>query len=298
MFNWDDLRYFLELSRRGRLVAAARRLHVDHTTVARRIAALENSLDTRLFDRTPRGYALTKAGQSLLGHAEAMEAQSIGLYQDVSGEDATLSGTVRMAATEGLAIEFITQNIPAFRSRHPGIVIELIASTPQLDLSRREADLAITLSRPRSGRLIAWKLADYALGLYAADSYLKRAPAINNTGDLAEHDMIGYIEDLVTLPQLRFLEDIVKEPQFVFQSTSVIGHFNAAVAGLGLAFLHCFAAEPDNRLVRVLPEKVQFNREFWLSVHEDLRHVARIEAVCDFLTELLRDNQAFLMGRA
>ena len=110
--------------------------------------------------------------------------------------------------------------------------------------------------------------------------------------------MIGYIEDLVTLPQLRFLEDIVKEPQFVFQSTSVIGHFNAAVAGLGLAFLHCFAAEPDNRLVRVLPEKVQFNREFWLSVHEDLRHVARIEAVCDFLTELLRDNQAFLMGRA
>ena len=110
MFNWDDLRYFLELSRRGRLVSAAQRLGVDHTTVARRITALEESLNTRLFDRTPRGYQLTKAGQALLTHAESMEAQSIGLYQDVSGQDATLTGTVRIAATEGLAIEFLARS--------------------------------------------------------------------------------------------------------------------------------------------------------------------------------------------
>ena len=94
MYNWDDLRFFLEVSRRGRLVSAAQSLQVDHTTVSRRITALEESLDTRLFDRTPHGYQLTKAGQSLLTHAEAMEAQSIALYQDVSGEDATLTGTV------------------------------------------------------------------------------------------------------------------------------------------------------------------------------------------------------------
>ena len=158
MFNWDDLRHFLELSRRGRLISAAQHLQVDHTTVSRRIAALEESLNTRLFDRTPHGYQLTKAGQSLLTHAEAMEAQSIGLYQDVSGEDATLSGTVRMAATEGLAIEFLSRHMDRFREQHPGIVLELVASTPPLNLSRREADLAITLSRPQTGRLIAWKL--------------------------------------------------------------------------------------------------------------------------------------------
>jgi DNA-binding transcriptional LysR family regulator len=226
-----------------------------------------------------------------------MEAQSIGLYQDVSGEDATLTGTVRMAATEGLAIEFLAGEMHRFRARHPGIVLEMIASTPLLDLSRREADLAITLSRPQSGRLIAWKLADYALGLYATPDYLARSPEIRSMRDLEDHDLIWYIDDLVTLPQLRFLDDIIKEPRFSFQSTSVVAHFNAALAGMGMAFLHCFAGESDDRFVRILPDEVEIKREFWLVVHEDLRHVARVEAVCDFLTQLLNDNQARLMGR-
>ena len=297
MFNWDDLRFFLELSRRGRLVSAAQSLHVDHTTVSRRITALEESLDTRLFDRTPRSYQLTKAGQSLLAHAEAMEAQSIDLYQDVSGEDATLTGTVRMAATEGLAIEFLSRHMDRFREQHPGIVLELVASTPPLNLSRREADLAITLSRPQTGRLIAWKLADYALGLYGSQDYLKNKAPINNIDDLMDHDFIWYIDDLVTLPQLRFIDDLIKEPNFVFQSTSVIAHFNAALSGLGLALLHRFAADPEPSLVQLLPEKIDIRREFWLVVHEDLRHVARIEAVCDFLTDLMNDHQPALLGK-
>ncbi len=296
MFNWDDLRHFLELSRRGRLISAAQHLQVDHTTVSRRITALEESLNTRLFDRTPHGYQLTKAGQSLLTHAEAMEAQSIGLYQDVSGEDATLSGTVRMAATEGLAIEFLSRHMDRFREQHPGIVLELVASTPPLNLSRREADLAITLSRPQTGRLIAWKLADYALGLYGAQSYLKRSAQIRNIGDLKNHDFIWYIDDLVTLPQLRFIDEYIREPKFVFKSTSVIAHFNAALSGLGLALLHRFAADPEPSLVQLLPKKIDVRREFWLVVHEDLRHVARVEAVCDFLTDLMNEYQPALLG--
>ena len=297
MFNWDDLRFVLELARRGRLAAASRALHVDHTTVARRVSALETALNTRLFDRTPRGYIPTKAGQALIEHAEMMEARAIKLYEDVSGEDATLTGTVRMAATEGLAIEFLAKEMPRFRERHPGITIELIASTPQLDLSRREADLAITLSRPQSGRLIAWKLADYALGLYATPEYLQGRPPIRSKKDLSAHDLIWYIEDMVTLPQLRFLDDTFKDPNIAFASTSVVAHFNAAQAGMGMAFLHCFAAEPDPGFVRILPEEIEIKREFWLVVHEDLRHVARVEAVCDFLTQLLHANQALLMGR-
>jgi len=297
MFNWDDLRFFLELARRGRLIAAARRLHVDHTTVARRIAALEESLNARLFDRTPRGYLLTKAGQALLPHAESVEAQSIGIYQEVSGEDAMLTGTVRMAATEGLASEFLAKEMAKFHSRHPGIVVELVASTPPLNLSRREADLAITLSRPQSGRLVARKLADYALGLYATRDYLRKSPKIWTKQDLTGHDFIWYIDDLVTLPELRFLDEIIKEPHIVFQSTSVVAHFNAALSGMGMALLHCFAAEQERRLVRILPKEIDIRREVWLVGHEDLRHVARVEAVCDFLTELLQENQAKLLGR-
>ena len=297
MFNWNDLRFFLEVSRRGRMVSAAHSLQVDHTTVSRRITALEETLDTRLFDRTPRGYQLTKAGQALLKHAEAMEAQSIALYQEVSGEDATLTGTVRMAATEGLAIEFLSRHMDQFRAQHPGIVVELVASTPPLNLSRREADLAITLSRPQTGRLIAWKLADYALGLYGSQDYLKERPPIETLEDLTDQEFIWYIDDLVTLPQLRFIDDLVKEPNFAFQSTSVIAHFNAALSGLGLALLHRFAADPEPSLVHLLPEKIDIRREFWLVVHEDLRHVARIEAVCDFLTDLMTEHQPALLGK-
>ena len=297
MYSWDDLRYFLELARRGRLVSAAQQIGVDHTTVSRRITALEEALDTRLFDRTPRGYQLTKAGQALLPHAEAMEAQSVSLYQDVSGEDATLTGTVRMAATEGLAIEFLSRHMDKFQERHPGITIQLVASTPPLNLSRREADLAITLSRPVTGRLVAWKLADYALGLYGARSYLDHHPPITQVDDLKDHDFIWYIEDLVTLPQLRFIDELVREPDFAFQSTSVIAHFNAAMSGLGLALLHRFAADPEPTLVHLLEEKIDIRREFWLVVHEDLRHVARVEAVCDFLTELMKEHQPALLGQ-
>ena len=297
MFNWDDLRYFLEVSRRGKLVAAAQRLHVDHTTVARRIAALEKSLDARLFDRTPRGYVLTRAGRALLDHAQGMEAVSHDLYREVSGEAATLTGTVRLAATDALAGQIIAANLHRLRDAHPGIVVELVASTPPLNLSRREADLAITVARPQTGRLIAWKLADYALGLYAAPRYLARHKPIREISDLKDHEFIWYIDDMLVQPELRFLEDIVPEPDIVFRSSSVVAQFNATLAGLGMALLHCFAANAEPRIKRILREEVEVRREYWLVVHEDLRHVARVEAVCDFLTELMQENQALLLGR-
>ncbi|MBW7836606.1 MAG: LysR family transcriptional regulator [Sphingomonadales bacterium] len=296
MFNWDDLRFFLELARKGRLVSAAQRLHVDHTTVSRRIAQLEEAVNARLFDKSPQGYQLTEAGRRLMPYAEAVEAQSIAVYKDISGKDAQLSGTVRLATTEAVGSQVIAHHLPRFRARHPGIELELIAETRRLSLSKREADLAIALARPESGRLVAKKLATYRLGLYAAPGYLASAPAIAKREDLSAHPFISYIDDLLQMPELRFMESIVKEPNIVFRSSNMMAQYNACVEGVGLAFLHAFMAEYDPRLRPVLASDVAIERELWLVVHEDLRHVARVDAVCEFLTDLLHELQPMLLG--
>tara|TARA_R110002073_G_scaffold269977_4_gene433204 strand:- start:1490 stop:2383 length:894 start_codon:yes stop_codon:yes gene_type:complete len=295
MYDWNDLPFFLELSRRGRLISAARKLHVDHTTVSRRIAALEKNLNARLFDKSPRGYKLTDAGLRLLPFAEQMEAQSNQLYQEISGKDARLSGTVRLSAPEGLSAHIIAHHLGAFREQHPDIELELMAQSRRTSLSKREADIAITLARPDAGRVIAWKLCDYRLKLYGTQDYLDRHPPITGTEDLSAHDFISYIDDLIQLPELRFLDLVIKDPHVVFRSTSVLAQYNAALDGIGLSVIHCFMANQEPRLIPILPEEISINREYWLVVHEDLRQVARVDAVCRFLTRLLKDQRQNMM---
>ncbi len=297
MYDWNDLRYFLELSRQGKLIKAAARLQVDHTTVSRRIASLETQLDARLFDKSPRGYQLTDAGLRLLPMAEKIEAQSNLLYQDISGKDARLSGTVRVATPEALGSQVIARHVTEFRNNHPDIEIELVAETRRMSLSKREADIAITLARPDSGRLISWKLCDYRLKLYAARQYLDSNPTIVSQDDLAQHQFVSYIDDLIDMPELRFFENTIKNAHVVFRSTNVSAQYNAILDGIGLGMVHCFMALNEERLIAIMPEEIQVDRTYWLLVHEDLRHVARVDAVCQFLTLLLRDNKTLMMGR-
>ena len=275
MYDWNDLRYFLELSRQDKLVRAAARLQVDHTTVSRRISALEKQLDVRLFDRSPSGYRLTDAGLRLLPIAEQIETLSNQLYQEIAGKDARLGGTVRVATPEALGTQVIARHVAAFRAAHPDIEIELVAETRRTSLSKREADIAISLSRPESGRLVAWKLCDYRLRLYAAKDYLEARAPILTQDDLVRHDFVSNV---------------------VFRSTNVSAQFNAIVDGIGLGLVHCFMAQREPRLVAILPEKISVERSYWLLVHEDLRRVARVAAVCEFLTEVLGRDPGLMMG--
>ncbi|TNF86057.1 MAG: LysR family transcriptional regulator [Gammaproteobacteria bacterium] len=296
MYDWDDLRYFLELSRQGKLVRAAARLHVDHTTVSRRITALEKQLDVRLFDKSPNGYQLTDAGLRLLPLAEQIETQSNRLYQDIAGKDARLGGTVRLATPEALGSQVIARHVTAFRREHPDIEIELVAETRRMSLSKREADIAISFSRPESGRLIAWKLCDYRLRIYGSRDYLAAHAPINKPEELAGHNFVSYIDDLIEMPELRFFDNTIKNARVVFRSTNVSAQFNAILDGIGLGLVHCFMARDEPRLQVILPEQISVERTYWLLVHEDLRHVARVDAVCKFLTGILGHNPALMMG--
>jgi DNA-binding transcriptional LysR family regulator len=295
MFDWNDLRSFLELARRGKLTAAGKRLNVEPTTVGRHINRLEKELNVHLFDRSPKGYSLTTEGDKLLPFAESIETKVNSIYQSISGIDSILTGTVRMAVPEGLAIGIISKHIKTFKERHTGIELELIADTRSISLSKREADIAITLARPKTGRLVAWKLGEYKLALYASRSYLNSNDEVNSVQDLTHHPFVSYIDDLIEFPQLKYLQDLLHGVNIVFRSNSLQAQYQAVLDGIGLSLLHGFVAAEDKYLQVILPEKIFATREYWMVVHEDLHKLARVQAVSSFFTEVIKEEQDRLM---
>ena len=295
-FDWDDLRFFLAVARSGRLTAAARRLSADHATVSRRVTALEESLKAKLFERRPQGYTLTAHGERLLTKAEAMETEALAIQSDIGGADMTLAGTVRIGAPDGFGTSFLAPRLPALAKAYPGLELQLIAMPRQLSLSKREADVAITLAPPKEGKVVARKLSDYRLGLYASRDYLEAMPKVETRDDLFEHRFVGYIDDLIFTPELDYLDEIAKGLRAQVQSSSVVAQMNAVAAGAGIGVIHHFMAESDPRLVPVLAEEVSLTRSFWLLVHADLKDVARVRAIVDFLVRETKQARGLLLG--
>lgn len=297
MFDWNDLRYFLELARRGKLAAAAIRLGVDHTTVARRIAALEEQLNLKLFDRESRAYKLNENGRRLLSHAEKMEAGSLALLDEiVPASTEGPSGIVRLATPEAFGSQFLARHCGSFRNYNPGITLELVAETRSLNFSRRDADAAITLSPPGHGRVVSDKLGDYRLRLYAAPSYLQKHPPIVRLSDLGHHHFIWYVEDLLPVPELQMLDKAIGDPQVIFRTTSVTGQAHAAEAGLGIALLPCYLADRMKGLTPVLPNELTILRDLWLVIHAELHTEPHIERVGSFLKTLVTSERRALLG--
>jgi len=294
--DWNHLQDFLAVARTGRLTAGAQRLGVDHTTLSRRIAALEAALKARLFDRSPQGYALTVHGERLLARAEAMESLMLSAQAEVGEADMRVSGMVRIGAPEGFGSYFLAPRLPQLAEQHPELEIQLVAIPGVLSLSKREADVAITLSAPREGRLISRKLTDYSLSLYGAPSYLDARPTLKTRADMKDHRFIGYIEELLYAPELDYMEAPDVDIHVAFKSSNLIAQLQACVAGAGLAVIPDFVAHGRPYLRRVLPDQVGLTREFHLVVHADLKAVARVRAVTDFITEAVRkDRRRFLV---
>jgi len=295
--NWDDLKFFLEVARTRTASSAARRLGVDYTTVSRRIGALEKALGTLLFERSrASGFVLTTEGQHLLGYAEALESTLQTACEQVSGASLALSGHVRIGSTEGFGSYFVAPQLGGFQAIYPNIAIDLLPVPHFISLSRREADIAITLERPERGPYVCSRLCDYALKLYATPGYLDRHPPICQVEDLGRHSFITYVDDLAFSPELLYLEGIVPNASSTLRSTSVVAQYLATLQGRALAILPCFLAGPDARLVEVLPSEVKVTRQFWLYYREDLRKLKRITLVADYLRACAERNRAFLLG--
>lgn len=287
MLNSDDLRLFLTVMREGNMVAASRRAGVDHSTVARRISALETMLKSRLFERSPRGVTPTPAAFALLSHAERIESELLAAAASVATSESDADGIVRLATPEMFGTFAVAPHVVQLRARYPRLTLELAPESRTTSLSKREADIAVMLKMPPRGRLVARKLVDYRLGLYASRAYLEKRGEPLARNDLSRHDFVSYIEELAGFPELIALNQILPGARIGFRSSSSAAQNAAVAAGLGLGVLHLVAAGQDDRLVRILPE-VEVQRSYWLVMHADQQRMPRVRAVADFLDEIVR----------
>lgn len=293
--DWDNLRYFLELARSGTLMSAARRLEVDHTTVARRIQALEKEVGAPLFSRESGGHRLTEAGRRLQPQVEAMESAFLAVESTAPASQEGLSGLVRIGATEGFGTVVLAPQLASFAVRHPKLTIDLLAMPRLVHLSRREADIVISLERPARGPVVVAKLTDYTLRLYASRQYLSAHKPISTREDLRGHTFISYVDDLLFSKELQYLDELYKPDSFALRSTSILAQHRATAAGAGIAVLPAFIAEQDETLRRVLPREANFMRTFWMSVPAEARNLARMKTVWDFLRATVEAQRSVLL---
>jgi DNA-binding transcriptional LysR family regulator len=288
MIDWDDLRYFLAVHRNATLARAASALGINATTVGRRLAALEERLAARLFDRTPDGYALTLAGRDLLVRAEAIEAETFAIERELTGADQRATGIVRVTATETLATRFVMPHLPLFREKHPEVTLALECTNRRVSLARREADVALRLARPREDNVVTRRLAAVHVGLYAAGCYLdQRGMPEDPETTLGGHDVILFADSRAFAVENAWFQPRIARARIAMRSDSVSSIYAAAVAGVGLALLHAVVADRDMALRRVPTASSPAPREIWQAVHADMQKNKRVRVVLDFLAEVL-----------
>ena len=296
--DWNELRLVLAVARAGGLTGAARRLGIDHSTVFRRLQALEARLGLPLFERLPGGaYQPTATGERTIAAAERMEDEALALARDIAGRDPRLTGRLRVTSSETLAYRMLTRQIGQFRCTHPGIVVELTVDNRMLSLSRREADIALRPVRPREGDLWGRRIAGVAWTVYGRRDALAGGPLAGPEG-LAARPLIGWDEAVTGIGAADWLTAIAPPAAFVYRSGSLINQMVAALSGIGLAALPCYIGDAEPTLARALAEPVPaLERELWMVTHGDLKRTARVRAFFDLVGESLVAERALLEGR-
>ena len=276
---WDDLQYVLAVGRAGSLSGAARELRVNHSTVFRRVGMIEEQLGVRLFDRHRDGYVATAAGEAVIGLAGKLDDDILGLERKLAGEDLRPSGTVRVTTTDTL-IDTLVPLFGAFQKLYPEICLELVTGNQFLNLSRRDADVALRPSMEPPETLHGRRISAIAFAPYGSKSYLA---AVGGGGVERTHRWVGLDDTLSHLSVHAWLRDRVPAEQIGFKANSFVAAKSAALAGMGLALLPCYMADHTSELERIGDPIPALATDFWLLVHEDIRRTARVRAFIEFI---------------
>ncbi len=294
--NWDDLRVFLALARNGRVSKASQSLEMDSTTLIRRVKKLEESLNCSLFELSKKGYLLTDHGLRLVQYIEKAEHFVLEAQHDLTNERKELSGTIRVSVSEGFGTWFLAPLLPQFKSHFPNISIELVATSGFLNINKREADIAILLEKPTKGLLYTKRLTDYSLRLYIHKALIASQPTPTTYEQLTPFPVVSYVPDLLYAPQLKFIEENLLSPMHTLSSTSINAQYQMLDNRAGVGILPCFIANHSENLQAVLENKVKITRTFWVATHRDVRHLARIQAFLDWLSEMVEAHQSALIS--
>ncbi len=288
MLDWDDLRFFLAIARHGSLTAAAKDLRVAQSTVGRRLASLESNLSVRLLHRTPEGYRLTLAGESVRAQAERVEAEALTVERTVGGQDDKLKGVVRITCTETLAVHVLAPCFVALQHHHPDILVELVPNPAQVSLSMREADIAVRLAPSDRNDLVVRRIGRMGFGLYASPLYLQRYGAPDFEAGCAGHRLMTSLDDVDGDDQERWVADLASRAHSGLQTSSHEALVVAARSGGGLACLACFRADPDPALTKLETPSSAPPADICVLFHKDSRSTPRIRATASAITEAVR----------
>ncbi|WP_454849167.1 LysR family transcriptional regulator [Rhizobium binxianense] len=292
--DWDNLRIFLAVARSGSVAEAARLLEIDHSTVSRRLAHLETMIGIRLFDRAGRRLRINEAGERLQRTAEKLESHLIADLAVLETMNGTRSGTVRIGAPEGLGVGYLARRLGMLCEQYPQIELELIALPQDYSLAAREADIAITLDRPKAGNLAIRKLTDYELRFFGTETYRARHGWPERIGELPSHRLCGYIPQLLHTDQLDYLNFDGLDLRPGMRSTSIVAQLATVASGQAIGILPSFMAAERPECIPIL-DGHRIMRSYWLSIHDDLRGVERIRLVADALAGIVREDRALFL---
>lgn len=290
--NWNDLRYFLEVARKGRLLGASKALGVNHTTVSRRLSALENALQVKLLEQDEHGFHLTPIGESILPIAQQIEDATELTKERVNLSGQSLSGTLRVGAPDGFGNSFLAKKISEFTNRNPDIKIQLVPVPLTHNLLKREVDLAITLEPLDRQDLLCRKITDYRLFLYTSRSYLEdKNINLTDIESIKEHPFSSYISDILYTEQLDFNGEIGRDLNNPFQGATVMSQLEFVAEGGGFGVLPHFMVEGDDRFIKVLPERYSFTRSYWLLTPVELNRLSSVRALTENIFSIVKKNK-------
>jgi DNA-binding transcriptional LysR family regulator len=293
--NWDDIKVFLEVARSERLSEAGKRLNIDPSTISRRLHKLEENVACKLFERTVDGHILTPEGERLLRSACKMEQDAYNALNDIKNSNKPNAGLVRIGVTEAFGNFFIASNLSELQQNFPAIKIDILQFSRFVKISRNEADIAITVEKPKSTSMIVAKLCDYKLQLYAHPNYLKKLSQPLTLNNLNQQQWVSYVDNLLFTEQLDYLKDITNKANPHFRSTSVVSQYSAIKSGLGIGILPCFLADIDNSLVKLFSDDINIIRSFYLVTHPESKRLSHVATVWEYLKMLVQQKSELLM---
>ena len=297
MIDWNDLRFFLAVAREGSTAAAARALRVNQSTVVRRVAALEEGLGVRLFNKNRDGYALTSEGEALMNEAVGVEASVQVFTRRAAALDGALTGSLRVTAAEGMALGFVDQLLNEFHHQHPEVQVNLIIENRYQDLSKGEADVALRAGAPGEGNLVGRKLSDQSWAVYGSRTYVEQRGNPATPNDLNAHRLVGFDAPLESILPARWLQSVAPRGEIACRSNSVLGLLFAIQSSYGLGLLPCQIGDRQGDLVRVIDPLPELTGDLWLLTHPDLHKQPKVRAFFDFMAKEIIKHRPLLLGQ-
>lgn len=291
--NWDDLRHVLAVSRAGSSLRASKQLGVDHTTVARRIDAIENALGVRLFTRTPTGYVPTSEAEGLLPDISQVEEAVHAVERNAQAHDDSVRGVVRVTSGETFGVAYLAPRLAQFGREHPGLTLEVVTGGTILDLARRDADIAVRFFRSKHADLVVKRAAEFAHGLYASKRYLALRP-LKGAGDLRNHAILTASPG-ASVVEAEWVERLTRGARPTFVTNLTLALVEAAKTDAGIAVLPRYLGDREPSL-RHLPMPGEPTEPIWITVHRDLKKTRRVRVVLDYLSACLEADKLLLRG--